>query len=145
MAVAVDVGHALMAESEHRGVLGACRNLQSRRALQRRNLDLTAKSGCREVNWDFTEEIVILPDEDIVRPDADDDIKIPMRAAPDPRFAVTGTAQPRTVVNAGGDADFDLSTLLGATFSSALLTRIAERLACAIASRAGGGNRKESA
>ena len=81
VAVAVNVGHALVAHAEHGAGLSARRDLQPRRAAQRRHVDLAAERRGGKVDWHLAQQIVALADEQIVRPHVHDDVEIAVWSA----------------------------------------------------------------
>ncbi|MCG3146785.1 MAG: hypothetical protein PCFJNLEI_00219 [Verrucomicrobiae bacterium] len=139
-AVAVDIGQALTAETEHGAVLGAGGDFQAGGAVKRGDFDLATERGGGESNRHFAQEVIVLPDENLMFFDTDDNVEITVRAATDAGFAVTGTAEAGAVVNAGRDFDFDFAALLGAAFAAAFFAGVADHLAGAIAARTGRGD-----
>src|ERR1017187_41020 len=83
--------------------------------------------------------------EDVVLANMNDYVEIARRAASHTRFPVARTAQARTVLDAGGDTDFQFIAVLRATFAAAAFAGLRENLAGAVAARAGGSHGEEPA
>ena len=89
------------------------------------------------------DQIVLLPNKKVMRPDMNDHVEVTGRATANTGFAVAGAAQPGTIVDAGGDADLDLGALLDATFAGAFPAGVLDDLTGAVAARASGGDLEE--
>ena len=145
VAAPVNIRHAFATQTKQRVGLRARRNFEPRDTAQRRHIDLAAHRGHRKTDRHFAKQIIAVTLEQVMWPNVDYDVEIAGRAGAHAGFAVTGTAQSRTVLDAGGNPDFQFGAILNAAFAAAAFAGMAKNLAGTVAAWARGRDREKSA
>ena len=141
----IERGNALAAQLEGGAALGARGHLEVRLAFERRDRDLAPEGRGAEADGHFAKQIAFFALENLVLLDVDDHVEVAGRAAAQARFAVAHGAQPRAVLDAGGNLEFDARRRFRAAFAIALAAGALDDLTGAAAARAGLRDLKKSA
>ena len=105
-AVAVEHGHALVANTQGGSRLRAFGNLQGVIPFERGDADLGAESGLSERDRHHAVQVVAFALEEGMLFDVEDDVEVAGRPAEGAGFAVPGEADASAVFDAGGDLGF---------------------------------------
>src|SRR5581483_1736356 len=120
---AADVGHALAGQAEGLAVLGAGRDFDLDRALERGHLDPVADGRLDDVHVQLEDHVLLAPLELRVGLDPEDDVEVARRAAAHARLALGGEPDLGAGIDAGRDPDRQLPGLLHPALAAALGAR----------------------
>src|SRR5688500_2568771 len=132
-AAAVEVRHALAAQAHRAAGLGAGRDLEPGRLVEGGDLDLVAEGGLGDVDRQVGHQVVGLAAEVAVRLDVDHQVEVAGRAAVGARLALVAQPDLRAVVDAARDAHLEGAVDPHHALAAALLARIGDDRAVAVA------------
>src|SRR3990172_5270623 len=105
------MGDAFALEVQHFAGLGPGRDRNGFFAVDGRDGDEGAQGDLRHVDAHVEQDVIAAAAEILVRPDVDDDVQVPVRAAVHPRLSSPCRGARSPLVDAGGDGDAPLHRL----------------------------------
>src|SRR5258708_36317115 len=136
--------YAFMADTQLPAGLRAFRNFDLVRLFERRNFDLGAQRGLRDVHRYGAVQVVLLALEKRVVFDLEHHVQIAMRPAIRAGFAFLRQTHTDAIIHAGWNVHFELPLLLLVTLAVTLFARCADDLAGAAALAARAPHREET-
>ena len=133
MSAAAQRRHPPAAKDQRLVRLGARRDLEVRRAVERRHLDRRPQRRQRRRNVDGRQEIVAVADEPLVRRDAHEHVQVARRPASIAGVTAPGDADPLAVGDPRRNLDGHLLGLDGATAATAHPARLRRNSSVALA------------
>src|ERR1700730_1449968 len=132
------MGNAAAVEPNGLPVLGAGRNLDLLRPVDRGDLNRVAQRGLRHAQRQFVDHVGAIALQHRVRLDLDDDVQVAVGTAARSHFTLTGEANLRSAVDAGRDVDPHLFLARAVAAAAAGLAGSLDHLALTVAARAAG-------
>jgi len=137
---AAQVGHAFAAQFEQRAVLRAGRDFDHGLALESGHVDFAAQCGGDKGHRHFAEKVGAVAGEDGMLADMDHDVEIPGGGSAQAGFTIAAGAQTGTVLDSGGNLQFNACRGFAAAVAAADFARMVEGLAGSVAAGAGLGD-----